>query len=115
MVFDASRCDANGNSLNHLLAKGVNNMNSLVAIFIRWRTHRFAWHTDISKMYNRVLLDESHWRFQLYLWDDDLRVGVAPKWKIVNSLIYGVKPSGQLAGVAIRKLADLVKDECPLA
>ena len=79
MVFDASRCDANGNSLNHLLAKGVNNMNSLVAIFIRWRTHRFAWHTDISKMYNRVLLDESHWRFQLYVWDDDPRVGVAPK------------------------------------
>ena len=29
--------------------------------------------------------------------------------------IYGVKPSGQLAGVAIRKFAEMVKDECPLA
>ena len=115
LVFDASRCDNLGVSLNNLLAKGVNNINNLVSILIRWRTHKFAWHTDISKMYNRVLLDESHWRFQLYLWDEGLRVGVPPKWKLVNSLIYGVKPSGQLAGIAIRKLAELVKEECPLA
>ena len=30
-------------------------------------------------------------------------------------LKHGVKPSGQLAEVALRKLAGMVKDVCPLA
>ena len=115
IVFDASRCDSSGCSLNNLLAKGINNMNSLLAILIRWGVHKYAYHTDISKMYNRVRLDESHWKYQLYLWDPGLRVGVTPVWKVVKTLIYGVKPSGQLAEVALRKLAGLVKEECPLA
>ena len=115
IVFDASRCDSSGCSLNNLLAKGINNMNSLLAILIRWATHMYAYHTDISKMYNRVRLDECHWRYQLYLWDPELRVGVPPVWKVIKTLIYGVKPSGQLAEVALRKLAELVKHEFPLA
>ena len=73
LVFDASQSTSDGTSLNSMLAKGVNNMNSLISILIRWGIHFCAFHTDISKMYNRVRLDESHWRFQLYLWDEQLR------------------------------------------
>ena len=82
---------------------------------IRWAVHLYAFHTDISKMYNRVRLDESHWRFQLYLWDDQLRPGVEPEWKVIKTLIYGVRPSGQLGGVAIRKTAELTKERYPEA
>ena len=114
LVFDASQSNNDGCSLNSLLAKGVNNMNSLIGILIRWAVHFCAFHTDISKMYNRVRLDESHWRFQLYLWDELLRPG-HPVWKVIMTLIYGVRPSGQLAEVAIRKTAELTKDRYPKA
>ena len=66
MVFDGSQSTQDGCSLNSLLAKGVNNMNSLIAILIRWVVHKYVYHTDIAKMYNNVLLDEVHWRYQLY-------------------------------------------------
>ena len=115
LVFDASQSTGDGVSLNSMLAKGVNNMNSLIGILIRWGIHSCAFHTDISKMYNRVRLDESHWRFQLYLWDEQLRTGVHPIWKVIKTLIYGVRPSGQLAEVAIRKTAELMREKYPEA
>merc|ERR1711965_358822 len=40
-VFNASSPTESGKSLNDILAKGKNNMNSLVEIVIRWRTHAF--------------------------------------------------------------------------
>ena len=72
LVFDASQVSPSGYSLNSILAKGRNNMNKLVEILIRWFIHRFAFHTDIRKMYNSVRLDEKHWCYQLYLWHDEL-------------------------------------------
>jgi len=41
-----------GYSLNDMLAKGQNNMNKLVEIFIRRRSHHIGVHTDVAKMYN---------------------------------------------------------------
>ena len=114
-MFDASQSTGDGVSLNSMLAKGVNNMNSLIGILIRWGVHSCAFHTDISKMFNRVRLDESHWRFQLDLWDEEPRCGVRPIWKVIKTLIYGVKPNGQLAEVAIRKTAELMREKYPEA
>ena len=50
IVFDASMTVPGGCSLNSLLAKGVNSMNKLVEIVIRWMTYICAFHTDINKM-----------------------------------------------------------------
>lgn len=44
-----------------------------------------------------------------------MRPGVQPVLKVIKTLIYGVRPSGQLAEVALRKTAELTKGECPLA
>ena len=68
IVFGASMTAAGGCSLNSLLAKGVNSMNKLVEIVIRWMTHICALHTDIHKMYNAVLLLNVFWRYQIYFW-----------------------------------------------
>lgn len=55
LVFDASRSTScGGPSLNSLLAKGINSMNKFIDIELRWATHKHAFHSDISKMYNRV-------------------------------------------------------------
>ena len=68
LVFNASFPTESQKSLNDLLAKGKNNMNSLLDIFLRWRTHLHAYHTDVQKMYNSVLLNENHWCFQRYIY-----------------------------------------------
>ena len=60
LVFDASQTTKDGCSLNDILAKGTNNMNKLVEIFIRWSIRACAFHTDIQKMYNAIRLDKSH-------------------------------------------------------
>ena len=72
-VFDCSQPTRSGVSLNNILAKGRNNMNHLLQIVIRWRSRLFAFHTDVQKMYNCIRLDEEHWRFQLYLWENELK------------------------------------------
>jgi len=59
-----------GFSLNDIIAKGRNNMNRLVDIFLRWRGHAVAFHTDVQKMYNSVRLHKSHWALQRYLWQE---------------------------------------------
>ena len=113
LVFDASQTIKSGVSLNCLLAKGRNNMNKLVQLGIRWQIRKHAFHTDIRKMYNTVRLNEDHWCYQLYLWDDDLSQEREPTVKVIKTLIYGVKSSGNQAERGIREIGNLMKEEYP--
>ena len=113
LVFDASQCTGTKNSLNSILAKGSNNMNRLVDIMIRWSIHRFGFHSDIQKMYNSVRLREEHWCFQMYLWHDRLDSLAHPQEKLIKTLIYGVKSSGNQAERALRETAAIMRDEYP--
>ena len=94
LVFDASQPTASGTSLNDILAKGKNNMNKLVEIVICWSTHKIGFHTDVKKMYNTVQLREKHWCFQRYIWQNELDNRKIPEEKVIKTLIYGVKLSG---------------------
>ena len=113
LVFDASQKTRSGESLNSLLAKGRNNMNKLVEITIRWMIHKYAFHTDIQKMYNTIKLNEEHWCYQLYLWDNELSSVNRPAWKVIKTLIYGVKSSGNQAERGLRQTAEMLKDSYP--
>ena len=115
LAFDASMSAKGGTSLNSILAKGCNSLNNLQGIAIRWMVHHHAFHTDIQKMYNKVWLHPSHWRYQLYLFSQNLDVGDIPIWKVIKTLIYGVRPSGGLAECGLRKTVELCKTEFPLA
>ena len=113
LVFDASMRTNRECSLNDLLAKGRNNMNKLVQIAIRWTMHLHGYHTDIQKMYNTIRLNSHHWCYQLYLWDDTLDPRKKPRWKVIKTLIYGVRSSGNQAERGLRRTAELQKDEFP--
>ena len=113
IVFDASMKTDSGKSLNDLLVKGRNNMNKLLEIFIRWRSHHIGVHTDVAKMYNSVKLVESQWCLQRYLWEDTLDPDKAPQEKIIKTLIYGIKSSGNQSEKALRETANIFKEECP--
>ena len=113
VVFDASMPTASKYSLNDILAKGRNNLNKLVEIFIRWTSHKYAFHSDVEKMYNSVLLNEEHWCLQRYVWQKDLNPDAIPEEKIIKTLIYGVKSSGNQSEYALRETANLLKDDYP--
>ena len=115
LVFDASRKPPEGCALNDILPKGVNGMNKLVEILIRWSVHRCAFHCDIQKMYNTIRLDKAHWCYQLYLWSENLELDQEPRWKVIKTLIYGVVSSGNQAEYALRKTAQLNESKYPRA
>ena len=115
LCFDASMSGRDGCSLNSLLAKGANSLNNLMGITLRWTTHHHAYHTDVQKMYNRVMLSQEHWRYQLYLFSQNLDLKDTPLWKVIKTLIYGVRPSGALAEHALRRTVELCKEQYPLA
>ena len=113
MVFDASQPTSSGFALNDILGKGRNSMNKLVEVFIRWRSHKIGFHTDVAKMYNSVKLHQEDWCYQRYLWKENLEHNMPVVEKVIKTLIYGVKSSGNQAEVGLRKVADLSKKEYP--
>ncbi|XP_066916884.1 uncharacterized protein [Clytia hemisphaerica] len=115
IVFDASQATSSGYSLNDLLAKGRNNLNKLQEIIIRWSMHRVGVHTDVRKMYNTVRLNQSDWCYQRYIWEENLNPSKIPKEKVIKTLIYGVRSSGNQSEYALRKVAKLSKDQYPKA
>ena len=115
LVFDASAVTEGGFAMNHLLALGINSINSLLEIWLRWRVWRVAIHTDVTKMYNVVKLMEKHWKYQKYLFDYDLDPAREPSDKVITTLIYGVRSSGNQAQVAMRRVAEILKEKFPLA
>ena len=112
-VFDASHPTDTGYSLNDTLAKGRNNMNFLLQIFLRWMVQRCGFHTDIKKMYNSVKLAKEHWCYQLCLFHPDLTPDAPPFIFAIGTLIYGVKSSGNQAERAVRETARLCSELYP--
>ena len=113
IVFDASQNTPSGHSLNDCLAKGRNGLNHLQEILIRWSIHKVAIHSDVRKMYNTIKLDSKDWCFQRYVWQQDLDPTKIPEEKVIQTLIYGVKPSGNQAEFALREVARLHSDKYP--
>ena len=113
IVFDASMPTKTGYSLNDILAKGRNNMNRLVDIFVRWRCHSVGFHTDVRKMYNSIKLNQCHWGLQRYLWYNSLDPSKPPEEKIIKTIIYGIKSSGNQAERGLRETARLLQDDYP--
>ncbi|XP_066927799.1 uncharacterized protein [Clytia hemisphaerica] len=113
IVFDASQPTSTGESLNDILAKGTNNLNKLQEILLRWTVQPVAIATDIKKMYNTIRLHEDHWTYQRYLWHPTLEPGQEPEEKVIKTLIYGIKSSGNQAEHALRQVAKVSQSEYP--
>ena len=64
--------------------------------------------------YNGTRLRPEHLKFQKYLWKENLCPTSPTEVRVVATLIYGVKPSGQQCQVSLEKLSDffLEKKQC---
>lgn len=113
MVFDASSRTPAGDSLNNVLAKGQNKLTRILNILTRFRTKPSAMTADVSMAYNGVKLAPEHYKFQRYLWRENLSPSNPVIIMIVRTLIYGVRPSGNLTMAGFDKLANHCLENYP--
>jgi len=105
MVFDASSKTPGGNSLNGVLAKGKNRLVKLLNLLARFRQRPAAFTADISMAYNGTRLRPEHFKWQKYLWKEDLQEEKPTVVMYIVTLIYGVKPSGAQCQASIERVA----------
>ena len=113
MVFDASSLTPGGECLNNLLAKGENNLCKILHILICFRIRPFAFTADVSMAYNGVKLHPKHYKYQKYLWKEDLKADNPVKVMVVKTLIYGVRSAGNQLNAGFKKLGDHCMNEFP--
>lgn len=107
--------DPSCTGLNIILAKGQNMLSQIPDILVRLRTHRSAWTTDVSKLYNRLHLQESALPYSLFLYDPSLSDSVDPDTWVMTRAWYGVSSTGNQAAVALKRLAELSRKDLPSA
>ena len=106
VVFNASFRTTAGLSLNDLLLPGPKLQEDLWLVLTRWRLHRYAFTTDIIKMFRQIRIDPADANLQRILWRAD------PAHEIqafrLTTVTYGTAPAPYLA---IRTLLQLAADE----
>ena len=113
VVFDASATTSSGKSLNDVLAKGTNKLEKILALDINFRAGPFAFACDIRMAYNQIKLEPSDFRWHKYLWVDNLNPSNPVRTRIMRTIIYGVKPSGNQTAEGIEQVAQYVIDNFP--
>ena len=106
MVFDASQATPGGLSLNAILPKGKNKLGKILDIMLRFRRKPAAFTSDISMAYNGLLMRGDYLKYQQYLWREDLDMKNPVVLMVICTVIYGVKPAGNLTIAGFHLLAE---------
>ena len=107
--------DPTVSGFNSIIAKGSSCLTNLFRLIISWRSHRFAFTSDISKMFNSLKLNTDMLKYSLYLFSPSLDPKEDVEIWVNRTLMYGVKSAPNQATHATKKTADIKKDEYPLA
>ena len=113
IVFNSS-ANYMGYLLNEYWAKGFDLLNNLLAVLIRFRENRVAFIGDIKKMYHTVKTSELDQHIHRFLWHD-MDSTREPDTYIIQRISFGDKPSGTIATIALRKTAEMTRNEYPKA
>ena len=112
-VFDASAKLSTGVSLNDLLLVGPTVHPSLIDVLLRFRSHRVALITDVSKMYRDIMLTESDRDMHRFVWrksPNDLLQDYC-----MTRVTFGVSASSFAAKMAVKQNAHDFAIQYPLA
>lgn len=104
LVWNSSQ-KCRGVSLNDLLLKGPDVLNSIRAVLLKFRRGGFAALGDIKKMYNSVWLEDQEVHLHRFLWRDSEEEELGEY--AVTRVNIGDKPAGCIAQVAMRETANL--------
>ncbi len=107
-VFDGSAKSSSGSSLNDQLLSGPNLYPLLSSVLLRFRTHRVAFASDISKMFREIMLNPEERDLHRFLVRDDS--GQLQDCRMLR-LTFGIKSSPFLATQVLRQVAATNKRE----
>ena len=71
VIFNASFKSSTGFSLNNKLLAGPKLQSELWVVLSRWRLFRFAFSTDIEKMFHQIMVNPKVQDLQRILWRDN--------------------------------------------
>ena len=112
-VFDGSAKSSTGVSLNDLLLVGPTVHPQLMDVLLRFRVHRVALTTDVSKMYRAVCLAKEDRDYHRFIWRSD------PSEKLTDfrmtRVTFGISASCFAANMAIHANAMEHAAQYPLA
>jgi len=107
VVFDASaRCES-GQSLNDALYVGPKLQRDIVDVLLGFRLYRYAFSSDICKMYRQIQVNSEYRKFQHILWRASPKDTL--KEYALNTVTYGVNSAPFLA---LRVLHDVADRSC---
>lgn len=107
VVFDGSAKTSTGISLNDTLMNGPKIQPDLLEIVVRFRTYRYAFSADITKMYRQVLIHNEDRDYQRILWRPDPNNQI--KIYKLCTVTYGLAPAGFLAVSCLNRVAEDTK------
>ena len=113
LVFNSS-ASYNGHILNEYWAKGPDVLNSLFGVLLRFREGNVAFIGDVSKMFNSILLSLFDQHTHRFLWRN-MKDNCKPNHYVLTAVPFGDKPSSSIAILAMKKTAELMKHEFPIA
>ena len=112
-MFDASAKSASGVSLNDMLLVGPTVHPPLIDVLLRFRFHRVALTTDVSKMYRAIELIESDRDLHRFVWREN------PDGPLrdhrMTRVTFGVSASSFAANMSVKQNAVDFALEYPLA
>lgn len=106
VVVNASSVTSNGSTLNDHLLAGPKLQTDVNAIILRWRNYKYAYTTDIAKMYRQIRVDERDVDYQRILWNDN-QTAQTREYQLIT-VTYGTACAPYLA---LRVLKQLVNDD----
>ena len=112
-IFDASAKSSTGVSLNDQLLVGPTVHSSLIDVLLRFRHHRIALTTDISRMYRAVLLPSDERDLHRFVWRRQPKEPL--KDYRMTRVTFGVASSSYAANMAVKQNAADYANEFPLA
>ncbi len=113
LVFDASSKTRTGHSLNDILAKGDSKVADLLHLLIQFRKGKAALTSDIKMAYNTVKIKPEFYRYQKMVWKEFLSIDSDTIDMVIRTLIYGVKPAGQLTAEGFELVSDVAEETEP--
>ena len=97
-------------SLNDLLHAGASNLHSMYRLQLKWRSGRYCFVTDVSRMFLSVRISKEDWKYQVFPWRRP-NSNEPIKLYFGTRVIFGMKSSPYSASYALNSLAQMKRDD----
>ena len=98
----------NGLSLNEILIKGPNSLNSLFSVLLNFRRYPVALIGDVKKMYHSIKTTEKERHVRRILWRD-MKGDREPQTYGIETVTFGDRPAATISAVALKETAEIFK------